>query len=276
MPEIEKNYRICRRVYQSLFIEIASTFIQYINTLSPDEIDQLDDDIRPNGWGAQFIVEIENSVKLLHIFQMLYYFNGKLPLTNELLPVSDGETREGSEKISVKTLYEFFKDTKFHWLFSLQFLLALNLSFGGETGTSKDAITELYKNLSFKTLSGEQQIEFEKISDLSAHINFKMKHSILLNLENQDKDTRKNNENVKNTYEFYKKSSDEDALEKQIIEDIIKNEPYEHKKIEMPYVPPTVQDAQTIEDKIKDEIDDFLQTASEFNKIDAAATRQKK
>ena len=99
MPEIEKNYRICRRVYQSLFIEIASTFIQYINTLSPDEIDQLDDDIRPNGWGAQFIVEIENSVKLLHIFQMLYYFNGKLPLTNELLPVSDGKTREGSENI---------------------------------------------------------------------------------------------------------------------------------------------------------------------------------
>ena len=57
--------------------------------------------------------------------------------------------------------------------------------------TSKDVITELYKNLSFKTFSGEQQIEFEKISDLFAHINFKMKNSILLNLENQDKDTKK-------------------------------------------------------------------------------------
>ena len=37
-----------------------------------------------------------------------------------------------------------------------------------------------------------------------------------------------------------------------------------------------VQDAQTIENETKDEIDCFLQTASEFNKIDAAATKQKK
>ena len=101
-----------------------------------------------------------------------------------------------------------------------------------------------------------------------------MKHSTLLNLENQDKDTKKNNENVKNTYEFYKKLSDEDPFEKQIIEDIIKNESYEHKNIETPYVQTTVQDAQTVEDEIKNEIGNFLQTASEFNEIDAAATRQ--
>ena len=67
-----------------------------------------------------------------------------------------------------------------------------------------------------------------------------MKHSILLNLKNQDKDTEKHNEDVKNTYEFYKKPSNEDTFEKQIMEDIIKNEPYEHKKkIETPYVQPS-------------------------------------
>ena len=43
MLEIEKIHRICRRVNQSLFIETTDTFTQYINTLSPDEIDQLDD-----------------------------------------------------------------------------------------------------------------------------------------------------------------------------------------------------------------------------------------
>ena len=101
-----------------------------------------------------------------------------------------------------------------------------------------------------------------------------MKHSILSNLENQGKDTKKISENVKNTYEFYKNLSAEDTFEKEIIENIIKNETYEHKKIETPYVPPTVPDAQTIEDEIKNEADDFLQTASKFNEIDAAATRQ--
>ena len=47
----------------------------------------------------------------------------------------------------------------------------------------------------------------------------------------------------KNTNEFYKKPSDEDIFEQQIVEDIIKNEPYEHKRIETPHVEPTVQDA---------------------------------
>ena len=68
----------------------------------------------------------------------------------------------------MKTLYELLKNTKSHGLVSLQFLLALNLFFGGDIQTSKDVITELYKKLSFKTLSGEQQIESEKRSNLSA------------------------------------------------------------------------------------------------------------
>ena len=48
------------------------------------------------------------------------------------------------------------------------------------------------------------------------------------------------------------------------------------KKIKEPYVETTVQDAQAIESEAKNEVDQFLQTESEFNKIDAAATRQKK
>ena len=115
----------------------------------------------------------------------------------------------------------------------------------------------------------------EKVSDLTAHINFKIEHSNLVNLDNHDKDTKKNNEDVKNTYGFFKKPSNEDIFEQQIVEDIIKTEPYEHKKIETPYVKPSEQDAQTTENEIIKENDEFLQTASEFNKIDAAATKQK-
>ena len=46
----------------------------------------------------------------------------------------------------------------------------------------------------------------------------------------------------------FTKKSHEDTFGKQIIEDIIKNELYEHNKIEKPYVSITIQDAQTIED----------------------------
>ena len=36
------------------------------------------------------------------------------------------------------------------------------------------------------------------------------------------------------------------------------------------------QDAQTIENETKNETDDFLKTASEFNKVETAAAKQKK
>ena len=114
---------------------------------------------------------------------MFYYYNGRLSLTNGFLAVPDEKTPPGSEKISLKSLYKMFNDTKSHRLPSLQFLSALNIFFGADVKLSKDAIAELYKNLSFETLCGNQNTEFEKVSDLTAHINFTMKHSILSNID---------------------------------------------------------------------------------------------
>ena len=90
----------------------------------------------------------------------------------------------------------------------------------------------------------------------------------------QTEPPKKSNEKVKKTYEFFKKPSDEEEFEGQIIEDIL--EPYEHKKIENPYVAPAPQDAQIIENETKNETDNFLKRASEFNKVDAAATKQER
>ena len=173
------------------------------------------------GWGVKSIVEIEDCIELLSLSQLFYYLNGRLPLPNGLLPIPDGEIPNGSEKISLKTLYKMFKDIKSHGLVSVQFLLALNLFFGGDVQLSEDTSTELYKNLSLRTLSGEQEVKFNKTSDLTAHINFKMKHSILANMDVHDKVTKSNNENVKDMYEFLKKPSDEGNFEREIVEDVL-------------------------------------------------------
>ena len=42
--------------------------------------------------------------------------------------------------------------------------------------------------------------------------------------------TKKNNEDVKETYGFYKTPSEEDTIEEQIFADILSDLPYEHKK----------------------------------------------
>ena len=98
-----------QKCHQSLYADIADYFIQYINSLEPDKMKQLDDDIRANGWGVISIFEIQNSVELLQFFDIFYYFNGHLPLTNSLLPVPDGETPLDAEKVSLKRLYELYE-----------------------------------------------------------------------------------------------------------------------------------------------------------------------
>ena len=87
-------------MYQYIFVDVAESFIEYIHLL--DEIQQLDDDLKANGYGAKPLLEIENAYELLNTFQMFYYFNGRLPLTNSLLIAPDGETLEGTEKINLK------------------------------------------------------------------------------------------------------------------------------------------------------------------------------
>ena len=71
---------------------------------------ELDDDIKANGWGVIPLLDKENAYELLTIFQM-FYLNGRLPLTNGLLVVPNGKVPEGSEKINLKNLYKMFKDT---------------------------------------------------------------------------------------------------------------------------------------------------------------------
>ena len=81
---------------------------------------------------------------------------------------------------------------------------------------------------------------------------------------------------VKEKYKLDEKPSVDDKFEDQIVMDILNNVWYDHIKTEELYVEPTVQDAQTIDDEIKHQNEDFLQIAAKFNKIDMAATAQKK
>ena len=67
MLEIEKTYGICRRVYQSLFADVAYTFIEYIQSLGLDEIQQMDED--ENLMGGEL-----NTCHILKIPMICYVF----------------------------------------------------------------------------------------------------------------------------------------------------------------------------------------------------------
>ena len=116
---VENNYRIIRWVYKHLYADIADMLFEYILSLDPDEIQQLDDDIKTNEWGVINLLEIDNVLELLSTFQIFYHNNGILPVTNGLLIVPDHEVQEGQEKINLKNLFEMFRYMKSHGLVSM-------------------------------------------------------------------------------------------------------------------------------------------------------------
>ena len=69
---VEKNYRIWRCVYQSCFVHVADSFIEYIHSLNVDEIQLLHHVLKVDGWGTKTLLEIENAYELLTIFQLFY------------------------------------------------------------------------------------------------------------------------------------------------------------------------------------------------------------
>ena len=69
-------------MYQSLFSDITESFFEYIHSLDPDEIQELDSDLKANGWGVRSLTETQDAHHLLTIFQVFYYLHRRLPFTN--------------------------------------------------------------------------------------------------------------------------------------------------------------------------------------------------
>ena len=82
----------------SSFFDIADSFIDYIHSLDINEIQELDDDPKANGWGVKPLLQVEDAYELLTIFQIFYCLNGRFPLANGLLIVPDGEVLKVKKK----------------------------------------------------------------------------------------------------------------------------------------------------------------------------------
>ena len=194
-----------------------------------------------------------------------------LPLTNGLLIVPDGEVPDGEEEINLKNLYEMFKDTPSHGLASFPFLSALGIFFGVDISIPKLAITELYRNLSYRTLSSSRDFSFDSVSDVTSGINVKIKKSTLSTRDRKEKEDENSLEKINENTTFVELP---DQFEEDPIGDLYKD--LEHIKTEHPYVEPQVQDASTIETETRNTNDGLFGLQQMFNEVNDAATEQKK
>ena len=155
LNEVKNNYKVARRGYSSIYINIAEQFKIYVNSFPPDEIDEIENDFQTTGNGLLSVRDTESATELFDSFAMFYYINDRLPYTDRHLFVSDGEISPGiqSEKLSLKELFAKIFRTKSNGLVSAPFLAALLLFFTGKESLVKNLITELYRNLTVEVLS---------------------------------------------------------------------------------------------------------------------------
>ena len=177
LSTIERNYRIARRVYQQLHNDTSELFADFIRSLSVFEIQDMNEDIVANGWGVKKISEVTDLEEMLKIFQDFYSMTGRLPLSNSLLVIPDRDAPP-DEKRNMKQLYDLFKNIDSHGIVSLPLLgiIQFYLEENDQTLT-KNAISELYYNLSYSTLSGARDFKFEGVSDLTARLSILLKHA---------------------------------------------------------------------------------------------------
>ena len=67
-----KHYRVAQSVYASTYANKEEQFKIYLNSLPPDEIDEIENVFRANGNGLLSVRQMESAAKLFDSFAMFY------------------------------------------------------------------------------------------------------------------------------------------------------------------------------------------------------------
>ena len=121
------------------------------------------------------------------------------------------------------------------------------------------------------SLSGARNCEFNAVSNLIAHLSFLIKKNTAENNKMRDIENELLAKKINDGRIFEPKIQDplDDVIE------ILDMPDPEHKKTTFPYVEPTVQLPDEIEEKKKQIDDDFIHLHAKFNNVNDVATEQK-
>ena len=202
-PEIvetaESNYRITRRVYQQFYFDISDLFAAFIRSIDLLNLQDMDSYIKSNGWGTKKIIDVNNAEDFMTIFQTFYQLTGGLPLSNGLLVIPDGDPPPGEYRVNMKYLYKMFKHTNSHGLVSLPFLGLIQYYLEkNDFSLIKNALTELYSNLFYITLSGARDFNFDVVSHMTVKLSCLLQRATIQNTEETENSHVRNAYNINN------------------------------------------------------------------------------
>ena len=175
---MKHSYKLLRRVYISIYTNIAQQFKIYVNSLLLDKIDVIENDFWANGNGMLSVRDTESATKFFNSFAMFCYINGGLQYTDRyfFVPGREIPPEIQDEKLSPKELFAKLFWAKSKGLVSASFLVAFLLLFAGKESLWRNFLTELYRNLTVEVLSSDndQVLEFQALTDLRVEINVRL------------------------------------------------------------------------------------------------------
>ena len=122
-----QNYKVARRVYSSIYTNIAGQFKICVNSFASWRNSWRWKHFRANGNGLLSVRDTESATESFDSFAMFYYVNGRLPYNDGHLFVPDREISLGikGEELSLKELFAKIFRTKSNGLVSAPFLATI-------------------------------------------------------------------------------------------------------------------------------------------------------
>ena len=207
IKSMKHNYQIAQRVYQSTNENLAEQFKIHVNSLAPDEIDELERDFRTNGNSLLLIRDTEIATEYFNSFSMFYYLNGRFPFTGGHLFVPDGDAPPGiiGNKLNLKELFAKLFMTGSKSLVSSPFIATILLLFAGKEKLAKDFLTELYYNLLVEILSKDNNevLKFDALTDLCTEVGVRLGNAIFANHERARLNMKKQTKEIGKKYDLF-------------------------------------------------------------------------
>ena len=168
--DTKENIEILKKTYDELFRQIEKNHIEMLEGMPFDFFKDIENDLRRE-------LYLEEDFLKLDTWISFYFRFGRFPGEQELTILPQSEKPKAINPLSTEfsplELYKEFGKRSSKNIVSFQAIVALYLHHGGNALTAKRAMEEWKNNLTFQTLSAENdkdQIKFEKLSKMMLHL----------------------------------------------------------------------------------------------------------
>ena len=164
--------------------------LAYTNFLGIWEIEErnrIDTDLTNNNYLIWDPNEAYIQGRNLETYRDFFYETGRFPGNSTIVPVPRAKIPsfiESRDVLSPLALYDTYVGHDIRGIVSVQFLAALNIFLGGNSEESRDAMSELFHNLSWQALTNDNdryQIQFDAVSILVRSINQRLQRHVMEN-----------------------------------------------------------------------------------------------